>query len=477
MHQLSLDHNQLTGPIPPEIGQLTNLEILSLSHNQLTGTIPPELELTRMYQLSLNHNQLTGEIPPELGKLRGLHELRLSGNRLTGRIPAELGAMRSLYHLDLDNNQLTGEIPAELAKVRRLHELRLSGNRLTGRIPAELGAMRSLYHLNLDNNQLTGEIPAELGSLSSLESLHLQHNQLTGQIPAELGQLSRLRQFSFRGNRLTGPVPPELGDLPDVYVRNLAATRTAPDRIDVTWDDPGDPSASYDYSLWEEGAVDWTERAPIEDPETMLTKGEGLTIEWMLTDLPSDSVYLYIAVRVTNDTGSTTSLADVRRPVIAGPPVTDSREVIFVPVLLTSAGRSNSFFTSELTLTNRGTEQATLHYTYTAHAGGGNGTATDTLAPGQQRIQSNAIDYLAGLGLPIPGSGNRIGTLRVEVSGSSEVSLTARTTTDVPDGRAGLALSRHRRRRRLPGSGLLVRAAPEHSGPLQRGHPEHGSRG
>ena len=112
---------------------------------------------------------------------------------------------------------------------------------------------------------------------------------------------------------------------------------------------------------------------------------------------------------------------------------------LFVPVLLTSAGRNNAFFTSELTLTNRGSEEATLNYTYTARSGGGSGTATDTLAPGQQRIQPDAIRYLTDLGIPIPGSGNLIGTLRVEVSGSSEVSVTTRTTTAVPDGRAGLS--------------------------------------
>ena len=171
----------------------------------------------------------------------------------------------------------------------------------------------------------------------------------------------------------------------------------------------------------------------------MLTKGEGLTIEWMLADMPTDAVYLYIEIRVGNATGTSTSRAEVRRPVIAGPPVTGSPEAIFVPVLLTSAGRNDAFFTSELTLTNRGTEEATLHYTYTADAGGGSGSGTDTLAPGQQRIQPNAIDYLSGLGIPIPSSGNRIGTLRVEVSASSQVSLTTRTTTDVPDGRAGLS--------------------------------------
>ena len=112
---------------------------------------------------------------------------------------------------------------------------------------------------------------------------------------------------------------------------------------------------------------------------------------------------------------------------------------LFVPVLLTTSGQNNAFFTSELTLTNRGEQEATLHYTYTAHRGGGSGTATDRLAPGQQIIESDAIGYLTNLGIPIPPSGNRLGTLRVEVAGSSDVGVSVRTTTLVPDGRAGLA--------------------------------------
>ena len=33
----------LTGEIPSEIGQLTNLETLKLQYNELTGSIPPEI--------------------------------------------------------------------------------------------------------------------------------------------------------------------------------------------------------------------------------------------------------------------------------------------------------------------------------------------------------------------------------------------------------------------------------------------------
>ena len=112
---------------------------------------------------------------------------------------------------------------------------------------------------------------------------------------------------------------------------------------------------------------------------------------------------------------------------------------LFVPVILSAAGRNQSYFTSELTLTNRGEREARLDYLYTADQGGGSGTASDVLAAGRQRVKSNALGYLIGLGVPIPESGNRIGTLRVEVPLGSEVEAVVRTTTVVPDGRAGLA--------------------------------------
>ena len=112
---------------------------------------------------------------------------------------------------------------------------------------------------------------------------------------------------------------------------------------------------------------------------------------------------------------------------------------LFVPVLLTSAGRNNSFFTSELTLTNRGEQEVRVDYTYTAHRGGGSGRASEVLGAGMQIVESNALGYLRRLGIPVPERGNRIGTLRVEVPLGSEVEAVVRTATVVPDGRAGLA--------------------------------------
>ena len=79
-----LEWLRLTGSIPPELGQLTELEYLSLSDNDLTGPIPPELgQLTKLQELNLHSNRLTGPIPPELGQLKALKWLILSRNQLT----------------------------------------------------------------------------------------------------------------------------------------------------------------------------------------------------------------------------------------------------------------------------------------------------------------------------------------------------------------------------------------------------------
>ena len=324
---LSLAQNQLSGPIPAELGNLSSLQVLNLFANELSGEIPVELnQLTQLRRLYLGGNQLTGEIPTKLGHLYRLeyldlsgnqltgtlpewptystHALRwldLSGNQLTGSIPEWWSQLGQLELLDLSDNQLTGTLPEWLRRLTQLRRFDLSGNQLMGEIPEWLSRLSQLQWLDLSDNQLTGSIPAWLGRLSQLRGLHLQNNQLTGPIPTELGRLSNLEQFSFRGNRLTGPVPTPLSHLPDVYVLDLAANWVGPVRMKVTWDDPGDSTASYTYRLWEATSGSWTDWAEI--LETTLRAGEGVTIEWTLTGLPTDSAYTYISVRARNRSG------------------------------------------------------------------------------------------------------------------------------------------------------------------------------
>ena len=143
---------------------------------------------------------LSGPIPPELGNLTDLTRLDLAHNFLSGPVPTELGRLTDLESLNLGYNDLTGPIPAELGSLTDLESLHLGGNDLTGPIPAEFGKLGSLTWLWLFGNSLTGPIPAELGSLADLESLNLYGNDLTGPIPESFLEIESLKYFGFQRN-------------------------------------------------------------------------------------------------------------------------------------------------------------------------------------------------------------------------------------------------------------------------------------
>ena len=85
---LNFYNSGLTGEIPSEIGNLTNLTYLRLNHNQLTGSIPLEIgNLINLTDLMLNNNQLSGIIPDEICNLENC-SFWLSTNQLCPPYPS-----------------------------------------------------------------------------------------------------------------------------------------------------------------------------------------------------------------------------------------------------------------------------------------------------------------------------------------------------------------------------------------------------
>ncbi len=148
-------------------------------------------------KLRLDANRLTGNIPTELGNLTQLIDLELEQNQLNGSIPAQLGNLTQLTWLGLGRNQLSGSIPAELGNLAQLTWLGLCGNQLSGSIPAELGSLTELTWLGLCDIQLTGSIPTELGNLTQLTWLFLHNTQLSGEFPASITNLVNLTTLTF----------------------------------------------------------------------------------------------------------------------------------------------------------------------------------------------------------------------------------------------------------------------------------------
>ncbi|CAI9290009.1 unnamed protein product [Lactuca saligna] len=85
--------------------------------------------------IDLSSNNLTGQIPYQITNLSDLIALNFSMNALSGEIPQHIGEMKKLLTVDLSRNNLSGRIPSSMSQMSLLNDLDLSFNNLSGRIP------------------------------------------------------------------------------------------------------------------------------------------------------------------------------------------------------------------------------------------------------------------------------------------------------------------------------------------------------
>ena len=199
--------NQLSA-LPDGIGGLTALRTMMLTSNALTGSIPASIgNITTLQELDLSYNeQLSGPVPPTIKNLWQLQRLYLYNTAIEGPLPSDWSGMVSLERLWIHTAALTGTIPASIGDLPMLEDLNLANNELTGAIPAGLGNT-SATEIYLHNNQLSGELPVELGDASNLSTLMLSNNNLSGAVPASIASMPNLTGLNIKDN--------DIEDLPD----------------------------------------------------------------------------------------------------------------------------------------------------------------------------------------------------------------------------------------------------------------------
>lgn len=248
LEEVDLSDNQLRGPIPNELSNLTQLTSLNLSKNlfndsldfvcdliNLTtlhlasnlftdipncistlpiididiganqlpqGNIPSWIyNLTSLISLQMGYLSLNGNISQNLSKLTKLNYFNAPGNQLSGSLEVFL-RLDNLQTLGLQSNSFT-EIPNDIY-ILPLKSLDLGANLLTS-FPPTMSNLNQLTFLNLGKNNISS-LP-DLSNLTQLEYLFLDQNQLTS-VPTWLSNLPSLYGLYMNKNHLTGGVPP-----------------------------------------------------------------------------------------------------------------------------------------------------------------------------------------------------------------------------------------------------------------------------
>jgi len=258
----------LTGEIPKDIGNLTELQVLSLGENKLHGTIPKSIaklkkiwfldletatylssgfeNLFRLSSLRFMHLSLAGlngTLPDEFGLyFPAMIECLLPGNHFAGNIPSTMGSMTNLWHLNLANNYFSGQIPKSIGSIPMLQIADFSGNQLssleegiifksqslevlilagnkglTMNFNALLEAMEpingSLRILNISDCNCLGTISTKLWDFESLISVDLSSNVLSGQLPSPSDNMLFLLDLDVSANNLSGQIPQQFAKL------------------------------------------------------------------------------------------------------------------------------------------------------------------------------------------------------------------------------------------------------------------------
>ncbi|KAL0360160.1 UNVERIFIED_CONTAM: Receptor-like protein EIX2 [Sesamum radiatum] len=230
LQHLHLMNCGLSGIIPYQLGNVSNLKTLDLRYN-------PGLDVDNFDCLSnlsfLSLLDLTGVKISDTNWLRGirrlscLKELYLGSCDIPQLTPSSLdffvnSSSASLAILDLSGTKMNSLVFSWLVNMSTsLVRVELSDNQIDGLIPHAFGSSIFLEYLDLSGNQLQGEIPKSFSKLSRLHFLDLSHNQLSGLVPEMRGSVS-LRELHLSHNKLTGLQGTSFEQLPKLEILDVS---------------------------------------------------------------------------------------------------------------------------------------------------------------------------------------------------------------------------------------------------------------
>ena len=209
--------NELTGPIPPELGHLANLTSLDLDSNNLTGRVPAELgRLHKLRSLSLSDNLLTGSLPLNFVGLSNLETLGC--RRTTGVcVPATDEFREWVTQVEARGNiAFAVDIPfcdeIDASALEALYEATngsgwtrsdgwLSDDDLGRWHGVRTDRVGRVSSLDLTGNGLWGYVPQAIGLLVNMTELKIGYNALDGRLPLSLAGVP-LEEFDYRGTSL-----------------------------------------------------------------------------------------------------------------------------------------------------------------------------------------------------------------------------------------------------------------------------------
>ncbi|CAF1859079.1 unnamed protein product, partial [Brassica oleracea var. botrytis] len=237
LRYLDLSHNYFDSfSFLPELGKLTNLDVLDLSNMGLAGEIPSSVStLNGLKDLFLSDNELIGSFSPVYNLTR-LSSFNLSSNLFSGNVPCSLLTMPFLSTLDLSQNHLIDSLDSmNCSSSSNLETLYLSHNRLSGRALEPLSKLSNLKQLYLSFQNTTDPFNVVSLGFKSLEILYLSGTAISrldtgspnlkelyldncsiNEFPTFIKSLRKLRYLEILNNRLKGEVPKWLWDMPSL---------------------------------------------------------------------------------------------------------------------------------------------------------------------------------------------------------------------------------------------------------------------